>query len=134
MSPLLLTIPLVAAAPVPKDFKKETPKLDGAWECTSVESGGRVIPRQNMTWRFADDAVTITYGGGDAGVQPMPISTDPKASPMAFSFTEGARQLGIYEIKGDTLVICLGSSGQRPTDIAGGPNVAKYTLTRVKDK
>ncbi len=85
-----------------------------------------------MTWRFANDAVTIVHN--IAGEQPMPILLDPKASPMAFSFTEGARQLGIYELKGDTLTICLGSSGQRPTDIAGGPNVAKYTLTRVKDK
>ena len=134
MTALLLTIPLLAAAPIPKDFKKELPMLDGAWECTQIESGGRVIPHVNMTWRFANDAVTIVYNNNNAGAQPMPISTDPKASPMAFTFTDGARQLGIYEIKDDTLVICLGQPNARPADIAGGPGVTKSTLTRVKDK
>lgn len=133
MTSFLLVLPLVAAAPVPKELRTQPVTLDGTWRCESVDVNGQPSANLNMTWRFADNAVRIEYGG--PGVNPpMPITLDTKASPMGFSFLDGARQIGVFERKGDTAVICLSLNGQRPTTVAGGQNVARYTLSRVTDK
>ena len=135
MTALLLTIPLLAAAPIPKDFKKETPKLDGAWQCTGIEFQGRQLGgNQNSVWKFDGESLTIEYANG-RGAVPQPIKTDPKASPKEFQFANNGNQLGVYEIKDDILTICLSQQqGVRPADAAGGQNVIKYNFTRAKDK
>lgn len=135
MTALLLTIPLIAAAPIPKDFKKEMPKLDGAWQCTSMEFQGQKIGNQYSVWKFDGDNLTIEYPNGRLAPVPRPIKTDPKASPKEFQFASNGNQLGVYEIEDDTLTICLSQQqGVRPTDTAGGQNVIKYNFTRAKDK
>lgn len=135
MTPLLLALPLVATAPVPKDFRKELPTLDGAWHCTGIELQGRVIGQQNSVWKFEGEMLTIEYPGRGFNANSQPIKLDPKASPPGFEFANGGNQLGVYELKGETLTICLSMQiGVRPPDAAGGPNVIKYNFTRVKDK
>jgi uncharacterized protein (TIGR03067 family) len=134
MTPFLLALPLVVAAPVPKDFKKVTPVLEGAWQCTGVDINGRMIARQNQTWRFEGDSLVIENAGGGRQ-QPIPIKTDPKTTPMEFEFVNNGNQLGIYEIKDDALTICVSQQqGVRPADAASGPRVIRYLLTRSKDK
>jgi uncharacterized protein (TIGR03067 family) len=136
MTPLLLTIPLIAAAPIPKEFRKELPQLDGSWQQTGIEFNGRQIGgNQTAVWKFEGDSLTIEYPGRGINAVPRPIKTDAKASPKEFQFGNGSTQLGVYEIKDDTLTISLSQqAGVRPADTAGGPNVIRYLFTRVKDK
>ena len=95
MTALLLTIPLLATAPVPKDFRKPAPKLDGAWQMTGLELNGQQLGgNQNSVWRFDGDSLTIEYPNGRGIPAPRPILTDPKASPKQFQFGNGGnRQL-----------------------------------------
>jgi uncharacterized protein (TIGR03067 family) len=136
MTALLLTIPLLVAAPVPKDFKKPVPKLDGAWRLNGLELNGRQLGgNQNAVWRFDGDQLTIENPNALGATAPRPITTDAKASPKHFQFGNAGNQLGVYEIKGDALVICLSQQqGVRPPDAAGGQNVIRYLFTRVAGK
>ncbi len=56
------------------------------------------------------------------------ITVDPSRKPrtidyqMTEGFTKGKRQLGIYEVDGDTFKACFGKPGaERPTDFASKP-------------
>ena len=135
MTALLLTIPLIAAAPVPKDFKKEAPKLDGAWVYASTEiNGQRIADARKDIWTFDGDNLTIQSNGA-AAAGPIPIKTDVKASPMAFEFVGDGDRLGVYEIKDGSLVISKSlAPGVRPTNLDGGNGVVRWTFKRVEPK
>lgn len=133
MTSLLLVVPLIAAAPIPKELKpKDRPALDGAWKVTALQFNGQQIGgNQNSVWKFDGDTLAIENGGRTN--PPRPIKTDPKASPAEFQFGSNTSQLGIYEVKDDTLTIALGQQPNvRPTDFAG-QNVVVYKFARVKD-
>ena len=130
MTALLLTIPLIAAAPVPKDFDTKT--LDGEWAFVGLTLDGKPINGQQGNWVFAGDTVTFHIpNGGQPRVSA--IKTDPKAKPRQFEFGDGGMP-GVYDIQGDALVICLSQVRVRPTDTAGGPDILRYTFTRAKGK
>lgn len=131
MTALLLVVPLIAAAPVPK--VKEPVRLDGAWRLTAVTVNGRAAGGNlESVWRFDKDTLTVeSPNGGGVGV-PRPIRTDPKATPMQFEFGTEGQQLGVYEVKGDTLTIAVGvAPGTRPATATEATAIV-YTLARVK--
>lgn len=134
MTPLLLVIPLIAAAPIPKELKpKDRPALDGAWQLTGLQfNGQRLGGNQNAVWKFEGETLTIESAGRVN--PPRPIKADPKATPAEFQLNPNSTQLGIFEIKDDTLTIALGQQANvRPTDFTG-PNAIVYQFTRVKAK
>ena len=135
MTLLLLTIPLVAAAPVPKDFKKAVPKLDGEWVYARTEiNGQRIVDVRKELWTFDGDNLTIQRDG-DAASPPIPIRMDAKASPMAIEFVGDGNRLGVCEIKDGILVICTNMApGVRPTDVDGGKGVVRWTFKRAEPK
>ena len=94
MTALLLTIPLVAAAPVPKDFQKPAPKLDGAWKLTGMELNGQPLETSlDQIWRFDSDRLVIGTGTGYTSPK-QAILTDPDASPARDSAHEPAAVTG----------------------------------------
>jgi uncharacterized protein (TIGR03067 family) len=130
MTALLLAVPLVLTAPVPKETLKG--QLDGAWRPTGLTFDGKPINGEKGDWVFAGDTVTFHVPDGRAP-RGGTIKTDPKASPKRFEFADGG-MLGVYDVAGDTLVICLSQVGVRPTDTKGGPDILRYAFSRVKDK
>ena len=135
MTPLLLTIPLLLAAPVPKDFKKAPVKLDGAWVHTGSDINGLPVGGvRNEIWTFDGDNLAI-QGNGVAAISPIPIKTDVKASPMAIEFVGYGNRLGVCEIKDGILVICKNMApGVRPTNVDGGTGVIRWTFKRAEPK
>jgi len=139
---LLLFAPVALAAPVPKDFKKP-PKLDGKWKVVEYSSSGRDIKTSsilNQTWEFDGEKLSITRNTtAKRPLKPteIKVKTDAKTKPKAFDyiFGTGTVRQGVYELDGDTLVICLRLStvpGQvRPTTLDGGTGLLRYVLKRV---
>ncbi len=130
MTPLLLALPLLLAAPVPKDFKKaEAPALDGAWRLTADQTDDIILAAEKMTWQCEGAGLTIRVPGQAARAR-GPIHFDPATTPHTFDL--GAR-LGVCQLKGDTLTVCLGpSNGARPSNLEGGLGVRKLTFARVE--
>lgn len=138
---LISLAPLAPAAPVPKDFKKP-PGLNGKWKVVEYSSSGRDIKTSsilNQTWEFDGEKLAITRRS-TAKNPPAPtqitVRTDGKTKPKAFDyiFATGTVRKGVYEIDGDTLVICLRLSTvpaqERPTTLDGGTGLLRYVLKR----
>lgn len=113
---------------------KSTPKTDlermqGEWTMVSGSAGGQPMPetmRRQMKRDCTGAETTTTMGGQiyftakialDATKKPKTIDYD-----MTAGFTKGKRQLGIYELEGDTFKACFSSPGaERPTDFTSKP-------------
>ncbi len=141
MTPLLLAIPLLLAAPVPKDFKPAL-ALDGQWKVTEFERNGKPASHFQELWRIDGDCQTITHAAAP-NLQPrrQKLRIDLKAKPMEFDYTfEVNRRTysvsGVIAGQGDDFVVCfpLFADRQRPDNLVGGEGTLRYTLTRVKDK
>ena len=135
MTALLLTIPLVAAAPVLKDFKKAPVKLDGAWVHTGSDINGLPVGGgRNEVWTFDGESLSI-QGGAAGGMPAIPIKTDVKASPMAIEFVGDGNRLGVCEIKDGVLVICKSMApGVWPANVDGGNGIVRWTFKRAEAK
>ncbi len=120
--------------PDQKAPEKETPeaaelkKLQGLWRVTKIESERGVAPAKEiapMRWEFVGTTVAGTDGPNEGQTQKMQIALDVTKSPKQITMTGSARTglkpeeadvkttvVGIYELKGDTLRICMASPGQ----------------------
>jgi uncharacterized protein (TIGR03067 family) len=81
---------------------------------TEAEVGGNKVPEQFLRgnkWTFDGNRVTITDGrSNNVGV----FTLDSKANPKTFDVKgQTGASMGIYELSGDTLKICM-SPKQRP--------------------
>lgn len=139
---VLLLAPSTLAAPVPKDFLKKPPKLDGKWMVTAYESNGRAVKTTtilNQVWAFEGENLTITRANAPKGIAPtkVKVRSDTKSNPHEFDyiFGTGSNRLGIFEIEGDTLTVCMTintTSGERPANFDGGNGILKYVFKRVE--
>ncbi|HEV3299060.1 MAG TPA: TIGR03067 domain-containing protein [Planctomycetaceae bacterium] len=105
------------------DVEKELKKFQGTWTFESVEAGGKKLPADQFK------GITVTFEGdkyavknGDEVVEAATQKLDPSKSPKTLDAkltdgpNKGAVILGIYEISGDTLKVCLDPEGKkRPT-------------------
>ena len=135
MTPLLLAIPLVFAAPVPKELAwPANATLDGTWEFVSATYGGNPdASYDGAKWVLEKDGKATRILRGDSGT-PASFKIDPKTKPTAFDWTiHGSTFPGILEIKGDTLTVALALSGDRPTEFAG-QSVYVFTMKKAKGK
>ena len=139
---LLAALAFSVGAPATKDAKKDPPSLVGVWVAENGTTGGeeRAIAAGSMTIEFtADGKVSIREGAKRSG--PLDCRTDPKRSPAEIDFIAPPRakslnMVGIYEVDGDTLTLCLSPAGKRPTrfESAAGSDVMLLTLKRAKPK
>jgi uncharacterized protein (TIGR03067 family) len=132
MTPLLLVVPLVFAAPIPKDFKPANEPLDGTWEFVSATYGGNPdTTYDGAKWVLGKDGKATRFLRGDTGTDAA-YKVDAKAKPMAFDWTiSGSTFPGIVQVKGDTLTVALALSGERPTEFAG-TSVYVFTMKKAK--
>lgn len=104
--------------------KKDLAQLQGEWSMVSGSADGQPMPEamlKHMKRVCKGDETTTTSAGQlffkarftiDPSKKPKTIDYD-----MLEGFTKGKKQLGIYEVEGDTFRACFGKPGaERPTD------------------
>jgi uncharacterized protein (TIGR03067 family) len=109
--------------------KKDMAQLQGEWSMVSGSADGQPMPEQMLKQikRICKADETTTTMAGQVFFKAK-FSIDPSKSPktidyqMTEGFTKGQKQLGIYELDGDTFKACFGSPGAlRPSDFTSKP-------------
>lgn len=98
--------------------------LQGHWSMVSVERDGQAYPGGPGSTRVAEgDETTVTVGG--QLFMKAKFTLDPAKTPKAIDYAvtggpySGQRQLGIYELHGDTVKFCFAVPGKdRPTEFS----------------
>src|ERR1041385_648536 len=106
--------------------KKDLAALQGEWTMVSGSADGQAMPEdmvKQMKRICKGDIVTVTSGEHvflkakftiNASSKPKTIDYD-----MTEGFTKGKKQLGIYELEGDTFKACFAApGGERPTEFS----------------
>jgi uncharacterized protein (TIGR03067 family) len=132
------TISLVRAAD-DEAVKKDFAQLQGEWTMVSASADGQSMSDdmlKQMKRVCKGDEITVTMG--DQIFLKAKITIDPSKKPktidydMTEGFTKGKKQLGIYELNGDTFKACFNSAGaERPTEFKSGEGL---TLSEWKRK
>jgi uncharacterized protein (TIGR03067 family) len=142
MRKLFATLTLVAAfaAPALADAKKDLAALNGTWNPTSMELGGRKTPADQLkaiTMTITDGKYNVTVDGqSDKGT--LKLDKKDKLKTMDIVGTEGPNKgktfPAIYELDGDTLKICYALEGdKRPTEFkASERQLLLVTYQRAK--
>jgi uncharacterized protein (TIGR03067 family) len=133
---LLTALALSVGAPAAKDAKKDPPSLVGVWvaEKGTRDGDDRAVAAGSLTVEFtADGKVSVQEGSKRVG--PVEYRVEPKGSPAEIDVKE-MEMVGIYKVDGDTLTLCLGDGGKRPTEFASpaGSKTMLLTLKRAKPK
>jgi uncharacterized protein (TIGR03067 family) len=121
---------LASVGPAESDaIKKEIAGLQGEWSMVSGSADGQPMPEEmlkQMKRVCKRDEVTTTMGGQVFFT--AKITIDPSIKPktidyqMIEGFTKGKKQLGIYELDGDTFKSCFGApESERPADFTSKP-------------
>jgi len=104
--------------------KKDMAQLQGEWSMVSGSADGQPMPDPMLKQmkRTCKGDETTTTSAGNLFFKAR-ITIDPSKKPktidyqMIDGFTKGQKQLGIYEVEGDTFRSCFGKPGAgRPTD------------------
>jgi uncharacterized protein (TIGR03067 family) len=105
---------LLIAADAPKDSgKQDLERLEGTWVATSAEANGEAFSDEatkSMKLVVKGDKYTFTMGGEH---EKGTLKLDPTKKPKTIDIhiTEGTEkgktQLGLYELEGDTLKVCV---------------------------
>ena len=121
--------------------KKDRTQLQGEWSMVSGSADGSAMPEAMRTTArrvCKDDETTVTVGG--QLFMKAKFTIDPSRKPKTIDYqmidgqTKGKKQLGIYEIDGDTVKFCFGSPGsERPPDFTSKPGDGR-TLSVWKRK
>jgi len=122
--------------------KKE---LQGTWYTVSVESHGMKVPLERILAKdvrlvVKGDQWTLKETQGDADKE-FTVRLDPAKKPKAIAIVfktgenKGKTSLGIYELDGSTLRVCLGEPGDpRPTKFHGDGTFTLEVFKREKPK
>jgi uncharacterized protein (TIGR03067 family) len=110
----------------PEAIKKDISKLQGEWSMVTGVADGQPMPdemRKQMKRVCKANETTTTMG--DQIYLKAQFTVDPSKSPKTIDYqmTEGAtagkKQLGIYEVGGDTFKACFAKPGaERPSDFS----------------
>lgn len=139
MTPLLLVLPLAAAAPVPKELKAartDAEAVVGTWVIVAANHHGKDTPGSaGIKYVFRGDGtcVIVHQNGSEHG--PVKVSFDQKANPKSYSWvTPWGTWKGVYELTGDTMKMAAvgDKNGNPPTAPAAGPNIEFSELKREK--
>ncbi len=109
--------------------KNDMTQLHGEWSMLSGSADGQPMPaemRKQMK-RICKGNETITMMAGQIYFKAN-IQIDPSQKPKTIDYqmtegpTKGKKQLGIYEVAGDTFKACFAKPGaERPTDFSSIP-------------
>lgn len=139
MTQFLLTIPLLAAAPIPKDFRPaptDGEAIVGVWEIVvSVHHNRPNANSVGIRYEFQKDGTCVIVHQ-DKSRHPVKYSLDPKGSPKTYMWVcPWGTWKGVYELTGDRLKIAAvgEKNGNLPPAAQPGDNVEYGELKRVKE-
>ena len=122
--------------------KKDLAQLQGEWSMASGSADGQPMPeeiRKQMKRVCKGDEATTTMNG--QVFMKAKITIDPSKKPktidyeMTEGFTKGKKQLGIYELDGDTFKSCFAAAGaERPTDFTSKPGDRRTVSVWKREK
>jgi uncharacterized protein (TIGR03067 family) len=110
--------------------KDELKQLEGKWDY-AVSRGDLAVTIQAGTYTSADSKGNVRL----AAVMKVDPTKKPKWLDMVYIAgpLKGQTLLALYEVKGDTLTLCIHMSGKdRPTALQGGGNIDLCVLKRQK--
>jgi RNA polymerase sigma factor (sigma-70 family) len=131
------------AADAPRDSDER--KVQGTWYTVAVESHGRkapleVILAKDVRLVIAGERWTLKEMQGDPD-KGYTVRLDASKKPGTIDFVyesgenKGRTSLGIYELNGNTLRVCVGEPGDpRPTEFDGGGTRTLEVFQREKPK
>ena len=134
----------LVAAPVPKEKEKlkDEDAIVGTWSIDNFDAAGDKPPPPDQVaairFVFAEKGVfKMTGGPPERGEGTFKL--DPAAKTKTIDITlDGKKMLGLYELDGDTLKMCIPNSpdSPRPEEMKadGKARIAVVTFKRVKDK
>ena len=124
---------------------RDQAKLKGSWKVVSIEFDGQMIPENiatQLAYLFDGDKVTlkgrILSSAGNYAFQPADHDCTFKVNPakkpkeIDIAVTKDKTIVGIYEVKGNDLKICLSYANERPKEFStkGKTGAAFLTLKR----
>jgi uncharacterized protein (TIGR03067 family) len=117
----------------PKDdvAGKEAARLKGTWKTVTGEIDGQPLspPEKQTNWVITGDKITWEGARGNAQTV-WTFKVDPKKKPTEIELQTGRQILkGIYELDGNTLLVCLGKD--RPSEFKTSAG-SKHTLVVLK--
>jgi len=123
-----------------QDAQEDLDKLQGSWAVTAMETNGKQVPLGGVkgTVTFKGDLMVVD----GPGFKPTEhrITLDPSREPKSLDATKttnnGKNSLGIYQLDGDEIKLCLpiGLRTDRPVDFKSteGSNLVIMILKRSK--
>jgi uncharacterized protein (TIGR03067 family) len=123
--------------------KKELKALQGTWRPISQELDGKKTSEEELKDRAVvfDAAGKASLRHGDKILLESAWKIDPTKKPKAVDSTytsgenKGKTRLGIYELEGDTLRVCLGPIGkERPTEFSSKPGSGNLLFRFEREK
>jgi uncharacterized protein (TIGR03067 family) len=108
------------------DAKKELAALNGTWKAEALTQDGEEAPPnflKQITFTIKDGKYTVTVDGKE--LESGTIKLDPGKKPKTIDFEiasgndKGKTQIGIYELKDDTLKFAMSRPGkkERPAEM-----------------
>src|ERR1043166_802977 len=128
---IVFTSMVISAAWAADDqaIKKDLAQLQAEWSTVSGSADGQSMPdemRKQMKRVCKGDETTTMMG--DQIFMKAKFTLDPSKTPKTIDyevlegFTKGKKQLGIYEVNGDTFKSCFSApEAERPKDFTGEP-------------
>jgi uncharacterized protein (TIGR03067 family) len=126
------------AAKPAADKKADKDLLQGTWVVTAAELNGEKVPAatdNKLTVTFKGDTVVASEHPDEKGTFKLDQEKKPPTLEIKFAAGDAARtQLAIYELKDDTLKICLAKKDGKefPTDFTSKEGNMLLTLKREK--
>jgi len=122
--------------------KKELKKLEGTWATVSIEAAGQKVTDEDKikTRKLTTKGEKYTLKVGDETVQGT-IEINPTKKPKTIAVkpesgtNKGKTLLGIYELDGDSLKICLALPDKdRPTAFATAAENGQQLVVYKREK
>jgi uncharacterized protein (TIGR03067 family) len=133
--PLALGLLMGADSPKEKPAKSDKDKLQGTWQAVKAERDGEAIKKASLyKMVFKGDKYTLLVD--DQAIKTN-FKVDPGKKPKQITFTDPRKgsMLGIYELDGDKLKVCICEDGRtRPKDFStkDGSRMQLFILKRAK--
>jgi uncharacterized protein (TIGR03067 family) len=139
---LFVAIFMVVASPALSSgltYQTDTESLEGMWQLVSAVYNGKESPaKEKVIWQLTKTHITYSSDLQDT------YTVDPKASPKSITITQirpkdkvadGKKLLGIYQVKGDTLEICVAEADKGlPKEFKSTPGSGHNLLTLKRTK
>lgn len=133
----LLLTPIAFAAPVPKEVKRGI-ALEGSWEVQEFQMQGRPNDSFNgAIWKISKDSINIEHPAatGMAAMCNKINSVEITATSKNLDYTNstGIDRKCIFEIDGDSMMLCIPLTSERPEQLKPAQDNLFYKFKRVKE-